>query len=461
MAMKKVKQGIAAALAAALVLQGAPMPVQAASQDAGAAVQGETVPGPGIKGAAQKEAVGINVAYHTQDEIRAYIKNSGAGISDAVTFQENPVTEAPFGLGKLSNETLDSAVKMLNQIRYIAGIPYDVALDDSYNEKAQAASLVNYVNGKMTHYPTKPEGMADEMFALGESGAGSSNIAWGSSASWKLNRFIVMSWMEDGDSSNIDSVGHRRWLLNPSMKKTGFGLVNGVNGTYSAVYAFDRSGQAEHYGVMWPAQNMPTDYFNNKFPWSVSMGTEVDASAVAVTLTRASDGKVWNFSQSSADGAFYVNNDNYGQKGCIIFRPNDVAGYQDGDSYHVNITGLSGGDVSYTVNFFDLDVPGTGAASVDAVSVIPGITTVTAGNTQQFRESVTVQNGAAKTVTWSVEGNQSANTKISQAGLLTVAEDETAAILTVRATSTLDATKFGEASVSVVRKPSGDRKSVV
>ena len=455
MAMKKVKQGIPAALAAALVLQGAPMPVQAASQDAGAAVQGETVPGPGIKGAAQKEAVGINVAYHTQDEIRAYIKNSGAGISDAVTFQENPVTEAPFGLGKLSNETLDSAVKMLNQIRYIAGIPYDVALDDSYNEKAQAASLVNYVNGKMTHYPTKPEGMADEMFALGESGAGSSNIAWGSSASWKLNRFIVMSWMEDGDSSNIDSVGHRRWLLNPSMKKTGFGLVNGVNGTYSAVYAFDRSGQAEHYGVMWPAQNMPTDYFNNKFPWSVSMGTEVDASAVAVTLTRASDGKVWNFSQSSADGAFYVNNDNYGQKGCIIFRPNDVAGYQDGDSYHVNITGLSGGDVSYTVNFFDLDVPGTGAASVDAVSVIPGITTVTAGNTQQFRESVTVQNGAAKTVTWSVEGNQSANTKISQAGLLTVAEDETAAILTVRATSTLDATKFGEASVSVVRKPSG------
>lgn len=455
MAMKKVKQGIAAALAAALVLQGAPMTVQAA-QDAGAAVQGETVPGPGIKGAAQKEAVGINVAYHTQDEIRAYIKNSGAGISDAVTFQENPVTEAPFGLGKLSNETLDSAVKMLNQIRYIAGIPYDVALDDSYNEKAQAASLANYVNDELSHTPAQPAGMPDDMYGLAQNGAGSSNIAWGSSASWKLNRFIVMSWMEDGDSSNIDRVGHRRWLLNPSMKKTGFGLVNGVNGTYSAVYAFDGAfGETENYGVMWPAQNMPTDYFNKKFPWSVSMGTEVDASAVAVKLTRASDGKVWNFSQSSADGAFYVNNKNYGQKGCIIFRPDDVAGYQDGDSYHVNITGLSGGDVSYTVNFFDLDVPGTGAASVDAVSVIPGITTVTAGNTQQFRESVTVQNGAAKTVTWSVEGNQSANTKISQAGLLTVAEDETAAILTVRATSTVDAAKFGEATVSVVRKPSG------
>lgn len=453
MAMKKVKQGLAAALAAALVLQGASMPVQAA-QDAGAAVQGEMVPG--RKGAAQKEAVGVNVAYHTQDEIRDYIKNSGAGINDAVAFQENPGTEAPYALGKLSNETLDSAIRMLNQIRYIAGIPYDVTLDNSYNEKAQAASLANYVNDELSHSPAQPAGMSDEMYGLAQNGARSSNIAWGSSALWKLNDFIVMSRMEDGDSSNISRVGHRRWLLNPSMKKTGFGLVNGANGTYSAVYAIDRSGQAEHYGVMWPAQNMPTDYFNKDFPWSVSMGTEVDASTVHVTLTRNSDGKVWNFSQSSADGAFYVNNDNYGQKGCIIFRPNDVASYQDGDSYHVNITGLSGGDVSYTVNFFDLDVPGgTGAASVDAVSVIPGITTVTAGNTQQFRESVTVQNGAAKTVTWSVEGNQSANTKISQAGLLTVAEDETAAILTVRATSTVDVTKSGEASVSVVRKPSG------
>ncbi|MDE6635932.1 MAG: hypothetical protein K2K09_04925, partial [Lachnospiraceae bacterium] len=56
------------------------------------------------------------------------------------------------------------------------------------------------------------------------------------------------------------------------------------------------------------------------------------------------------------DGAFYVNNDNYGQKGCIIFRPDDIEEYKAGDSYDVNIvTGLSSGDVSYTVNFFNLE----------------------------------------------------------------------------------------------------------
>lgn len=447
MAMKKIKQGIAAALAAVFVLQGTPMPVQAASQDL---VQE-------VKGAAQTEATGVNVAYHTQDEIRDYIKNSGAGINDAVTFQENPGTGAPYALGKLSHETLDSAVRMLNQIRYIAGIPYDVTLDDSYNEKAQAASLANYVNNILSHTPAQPAGMSDELYGLAQSGAKSSNIAWGSIASWKLNDFIVMSWMEDGDSSNISRVGHRRWLLNPSMKKTGFGLVNGANGTYSAVYALDGAfGETENYGVMWPAQNMPTDYFNKEFPWSVSMGTEVDASSVHVTLTRISDGKVWNFSQSLADGPFYVDNGNYGQKGCIIFRPDDVAGYQDGDSYNVNITGLSGGDVSYTVNFFDLDAQNSNAtASVDSVAVTPSAVTVTAGKTQQFQANVTVQNGAAKTVTWSVNGNKSTGTKISQTGLLTVAEDEGAKTLTVRATSTADTAKYGEVGITVLPKSSG------
>lgn len=449
MAMKKVKQGIAAALAAALVLQGAPMPVQAAQNGT---IQEETVQD--TKGAAQTEASGVNVAYHTQDEIRNYIKESGAKITDPVAFQENPVTEAPFSLGRLSDETLDSAVRMLNQIRYIAGIPYDVVPDEAYNEKAQAASLVNYVNGKMTHYPTKPEGMEDEMFALAESGAGSSNIAWGSSSSFTVNYFIAMSWMKDGDSSNIDRVGHRRWLLNPSMKKTGFGVVNGPKGTHSAVYAFDRSASgAGEYGVMWPAQNMPTDYFNTEFPWSVSMGTAVDDSAVQVKLTRNSDGKVWNFSGSSADGAFYVNNDNYGQKGCIIFRPDGVDAYENGDSYRVEITGLSGGDVSYTVNFFSLDVQES-TPSVESVSVTPSTVTVTAGKTQQFTENVAVKNGAAKTVTWSVSGNTSNSTKITSTGLLAVAEDEEAKTLTVRATSTVDMAQYGEATITVLPKSS-------
>ena len=61
-----------------------------------------------------------------------------------------------YSAGKLSDETLDSAVKMLNCVRYIAGISYNVKVTDSYNSLAQTATLVNYVNNRLSHYPAKP-----------------------------------------------------------------------------------------------------------------------------------------------------------------------------------------------------------------------------------------------------------------------------------------------------------------
>ncbi len=306
-----------------------------------------------------EEATGVNVQYHTQDEIRDYAKASNVALEDALSFAEEPGTEKPYSLGKLSDETLQSAIKMLNQVRYIAGIQDNVVLSDEYSQLAQAGSLANYINKELSHFPEQPDGMTDEMYALAKKGAGSSNIAM---ASWKnrsLNSTIVSGWMEDGDNSNIDRVGHRRWIINPSMGKTGFGAVSGVNGTYSSLYSFDMSNtSAKEYGVMWPAQNMPASYFGEKFPWSVSMGYVVDESSINISLVRKNDGQKWNFSNSSADGKFYVNNDNYGQKGCIIFRPGNGIEYKAGDIFKVEITGLKE-PVSYTVSFFDLEAADT------------------------------------------------------------------------------------------------------
>ena len=43
-----------------------------------------------------QEAVGINVIYHTQQEILDRIKSDGISMTDALTFGENPVTTAPY-----------------------------------------------------------------------------------------------------------------------------------------------------------------------------------------------------------------------------------------------------------------------------------------------------------------------------------------------------------------------------
>ena len=149
--------------------------------------------------------------------------------------------------------------------------------------------------------------MSSGLYDLGYTGASSSNIAMCSSNKYTLQQCLVSGWMNDGDMSNIDRVGHRRWILNPSMKQTGFGAVWGNNGIYLAMYAKDSAHEdTDYYGVAWPAQNMPLVYFDTDYPWSISMGYEVTDDAV-VTLTRMRDGKVWRFAEGSADFILTIN----------------------------------------------------------------------------------------------------------------------------------------------------------
>ena len=153
--------------------------------------------------------------------------------------------------------------------------------------------------------------------------------------------------MSDEDDSNISRVGHRAWCLNPTMGKTGFGVVD----NYYNMHSFDRSYTSSIKNISWPAQNMPVEYFEKNMPWSIFTGSSETADSVKVTLTRQSDGKVWNFSQDSADGYFSVTD--YIQSGTIIFRPNGITGYNEGDVFTVSVTGVKT-PLSYTVTFFSL-----------------------------------------------------------------------------------------------------------
>lgn len=159
--------------------------------------------------------------------------------------------------------------------------------------------------------------------------------------------------MKDDSASNIKALGHRRWILSPEMKRTGFGAVSGSRGTYNTMYVFDFGRKVKtNYQIAWPAQHTPISYFPEGTPWSLSLGKTLNAQKIKVTLTRLSDGKVWNFSKKNSDGEFYVNNDAYGQTGCIIFRPSSLHACHSGDVFRVEVTG-AGKTIRYKVNFFN------------------------------------------------------------------------------------------------------------
>jgi hypothetical protein len=86
--------------------------------------------------------------------------------------------------------------------------------------------------------------------------------------------------------------------------------------------------------------------------------------------------------------------------------------------------------------------------TVQGVTVSPPTASLAKGGTATFSAVVTGTGNPAQTVTWSVDGG-GAGTTISASGVLSVAASESAATLTVRATSTVDTAKSGTATVTV------------
>lgn len=198
-------------------------------------------------------------------------------------------------------------------------------------------------NDVLAHSQTKPNDMSNSLYQVANEGCGSCNLAKGCHLVDSVDL-----WMDDSDSHNCDRIGHRRWCLYPSMKSTGFGEA----GYYTAMYAFDNnfSTQNNEYKVAWPAVNTPSYLFNANCAWSLSKDTSF-SKKTTVKLTRLSDNKVWNFSSSSADGLFYIDNSGYGQNSCVIFKPNSINNSYGNQSFNVKITDTDF-YVNYNVNFY-------------------------------------------------------------------------------------------------------------
>ena len=310
---------------------------------------------------AEENAVGLGVAAHTQAEIQAFV-NAHPAYRNQLNLYSVAASDAPYAAGKLSPVNQQSALNMTNQLRYIAGLNAELGLFPEQEDAMGMTALVLRLyseqykaqTGKdiLTHYPGRAAAIADPgydaLYTAGYNGAGRSNIAMGYTVTSAL-----LAYMSDADDTNIKTVGHRRWILNPAMGKTVFG----ANGRFSAMYAHDLSGAGGQTKVAWPAQEMPLQYFSANDPWSVSFGRALNADRVSVSLIRVRDGRTWNFSSAAADGNFAVENSAYGQKGCVIFRPSGLDGFVEGDTFNVSITDGETGELTrYTVHFFLLDL---------------------------------------------------------------------------------------------------------
>lgn len=293
----------------------------------------------------------------SQQEIESLLAESPLTLPEEV-FDAAPSTAAPYTTGKVKTSALQAAADRLNALRRIAGLPA-VTLDLSLCENAQYGAVIQAANGSLDHYPDQPAGMGDSFYQQTKSASASSNLAAGHTLTGAVDAF-----MDDSDASNIATLGHRRWQLNPTLGKVGFGYAVSGRGysRYVAEKVFDRSGAGCDYDFIgWPASgSFPAQLFDGDTAWSVTLNPTAYQTAVksalTVTLTRESDGRTWAFSSRGSDGFFNVTSSGYGEGYCVIFRPEGVETYEG--TYTVRIEGLkalNGQDVedfTYQVDFF-------------------------------------------------------------------------------------------------------------
>ena len=295
---------------------------------------------------AEKDYIGLDVDYHTKDEIIAYMKAHPV-IVELPFFSEDPHSSYPYKAGKMTDSILQSSVTYLNNVRYIAGVPSDVELDYDLCNIAQHGALLLAACGIQDHEPPQPEDMPDDIYELGFKGTSSSNLSHDI-----LLKDAISNWMFDSSIKNLKKfVGHRRWLINPAMKFIGFGN-NSPYFSHSLAYVKDSSRKVEGYkNIAWPAQTMPVESFAGEEAWHVSVNYGFKKDDIDVTLVRRNDGKKWIINSSQKGLYFDATSD--GNSGIILFVP-EIYEYKPGDIFDVTITGVSSLPFKYSVEFFSI-----------------------------------------------------------------------------------------------------------
>ncbi len=298
------------------------------------------------------QAVASTWVVDTYTRTEAEIRAAWAEMTPDYTgtpYVTTPSTTAPYAPGETTVAFRGDGLRMLNFGRYLAGLPTDVTLLDSRNLDGQYGAVL--LQKEYSHTPAQPADMPDDFYQRAYASTSSSNIGYGYG---NLESF-QKDCLYDGHLSNIARVGHRRWLLNPSMLYTGMGFAGTSYPQTMTTYAFDRSrpaGSVDYAFIAWPSAGLfPVEHAPQSVPWSITLNParyDWDTTGHTVQLRRVSDGQTWTFDATDSDPSFgleYFNAEftNYGYTGnAFIFRPSPigfVGDYRPGEQFDVTLSG--------------------------------------------------------------------------------------------------------------------------
>ena len=266
--------------------------------------------------------------------------SSSSSVSAAI-YSTQPVV-ASCSVGVLNNSERTAVLARLNEVRARHGLSA-VTYDSSDDFASAQAAMYMVANRGLTHTPSESGACyTSEAKRL----AGTSNLylsnAWGSTGTLgQPSADAIRAYLIDDD---VESLGHRRWLLYPFMGSTSFGRVDDVSGSSSVMASTLRTIGGERSSVSdmnldfvaYPYGNYPKADFGKS--WYLSF------SAVASKTQRGANGdKNVNF----ANATISVSNES-GNTLAISSVASDYVGYGLPNNLQWKVAGLQD-IVRYTV----------------------------------------------------------------------------------------------------------------
>lgn len=243
--------------------------------------------------------------------------------------------------------TLKQAEKtaVLNAVNYVRSLHHlePVEYNNAGDTETAKSALISAANGQLTHTP------AATMFCYSEQGyqgAYTSNLhlfASSSNSSLPTSEGSIAGFMIDDD---VESLGHRRWIIDPFLKSISFGRVDSnvsisryfyTGMTLKVVNKDVRTcTNLDNDFVAYPYGTYPSVYAKTEWYWSFSAlvdkcdrwsNDQVDYSTAVITVTNSSG-------TSMSVNSVNYNTNGYGLSNIIQWK---VANAKAEESYRVNI----------------------------------------------------------------------------------------------------------------------------
>ena len=198
-------------------------------------------------------------------------------LSDALYIETPNIPDC--ATGRLRDSEKKDILDVLNDIRQLHGLS-PVSYNDNAEPQVMQAALMFAANGQIAHSPPpdwrcySTAGAKAASQSLISGGVKAPNIVFHTPVQ------DIIEWLTDTNASIKNNIDHRRWLLDPFLKKVAYGRVSGmldsrnqsVGSALLVVQPSNMHDATSHQEIIaYPYHDYPTHYYAQGTPLSFSL----------------------------------------------------------------------------------------------------------------------------------------------------------------------------------------------